>query len=95
MKCLIIIAHPDRKAIEHKNILPTIKMSYKKEGHHVEVVDLYRDGYNPSLFVGDMSNINNNAFAASLAYVGESILSSAIFKVLFDFNASITLSTNP
>ena len=65
MKALIVIAHPDRKAIEHKNILPTIKMIYKKKGYQVEVIDLYRDGYNPFLFIGGMSNINNNAFAKS------------------------------
>lgn len=65
MKALIVIAHPDRKALEHKNIVPTIKMSYKKQGFSVEVLNLYNDGYNPSLFIGDISNINNNAFAKS------------------------------
>jgi len=65
LKVLIVISHPDRKAIEHKNILPTIKMTYKKEGHQVDVIDLYADGYNPSVFIGSISNINNNAFAKS------------------------------
>ena len=63
MKALIIIAHPDRKAVEYKNIIPTIKMFYKKKGLPVDVVDLYENGYNPSMFVGDISNINKNAFA--------------------------------
>ena len=40
-------------------------MSYKKQGFSVEVLNLYNDGYNPSLFIGDISNINNNAFAKS------------------------------
>ena len=63
MKAVIVIAHPDRKALEHKNIVPTIKMSYKKKGLSVEVLNLYNDGYSPSMFIGDISNINNNAFA--------------------------------
>jgi len=65
VKCLIIIAHPNSKSFEHKNILPTIKMLYAKAGHLVEIIDLYSDGYNPSMFIGDISNINNNAFARS------------------------------
>jgi putative NADPH-quinone reductase len=63
LKAVIVIAHPDRKALEHKNIVPTIKMSYKKKGLSVEVLNLYNDGYSPSMFIGDISNINNNAFA--------------------------------
>ena len=63
MKAVVVIAHPDRKALEHKNIVPTIKMSYKKKGLSVEVLNLYNDGYSPSMFIGDISNINNNAFA--------------------------------
>jgi len=65
LKALIVIAHPDKNSIDHRNIVPTIKMSYKKKGHDVEVIDLYLGGYNPSQFVGDISNINNNAFARS------------------------------
>lgn len=40
-------------------------MLYKKAGHDVAVLDLYLDGYNPSLFVGDLSRINDNALAKS------------------------------
>ncbi|MDC1282513.1 NAD(P)H-dependent oxidoreductase [bacterium] len=65
MKALIVIAHPDRKSFGHAKLVPTIKFQYKKLGYDVEVLDLYLDGYNPSSFTGDISNINNNAFARS------------------------------
>ena len=79
MKVLIVVAHPDRNSIELKNIVPTIKMSYKKRGFDVIIINLYNDGYNPSQFIGDISNINNNAFAKS--YRNEVKLADRIFIV--------------
>ena len=38
---------------------------YKKAGNEVSVLDLYSDGYNPSMFIGDLSKINDNALARS------------------------------
>lgn len=65
MNCLIIISHPDKKSFEYKSCLQTIKMLHKKAGHDVSVLDLYADNYNPSMFVGDLSKINDNALAKS------------------------------
>lgn len=79
MKVLIVVAHPDRNSIELKNIVPTIKMSYKKRGFDATIINLYNDGYNPSQFIGDISNINNNAFAKS--YRNEVKLADRIFIV--------------
>ena len=79
MKVLIVVAHPDKNSIELKNIVPTINMSYKKKGYDVTIINLYNDGYNPSQFVGDISNINNNAFAKS--YRNEVKLADKIFIV--------------
>lgn len=69
MNCLIVIAHPDRTSFENTKLLKTIKMCYSKEGHVVTVVDLYLDSYNPSAFVGDLSRINDNAFARSYRHL--------------------------
>jgi len=65
MNCLLIIAHPNPLSFENNKLLKTIGMSYKREGHNINVIDLYKDGYNPSMFVGDLSKINNNAFSKS------------------------------
>ena len=68
MKALIVIAHPDRNAVEHSKLISTIQFQYRKLGYVVEVLDLYDVGYNPSAFIGDVSNINNNAFAKSFRH---------------------------
>lgn len=68
MKVLIVIAHPDRNSVDHSKLISTIRFQYKKLGHTVEVLDLYDIGYNPSTFVGDISHINNNAFAKSFRH---------------------------
>lgn len=69
MNCLIVIAHPDRKSFENTKLIKTLKMRYTKDGHKVNIVDLYLDDYNPSQFVGDLSNINDNAFAKSYRHL--------------------------
>lgn len=69
MNCVIIIAHPDRKSFENTKLIKTIQMCYKIQGHQTQIVDLYLDGYNPSQFVGDLSKINDNAFAKSYRHL--------------------------
>jgi putative NADPH-quinone reductase len=69
MNCLIVIAHPERTSFENTKIVKTIQQNYKRHGHQVNVVDLYLDGYNPSIFIGDISKINDNAFAKSYRHL--------------------------
>lgn len=69
MNCLIVIAHPDRRSFENTKLVKTIQQNYKRHGHQVNVVDLYLDGYNPSFFIGDLSKINDNAFAKSYRHL--------------------------
>lgn len=69
MNCLIVIAHPDQKSFENTKLLKTLKIRYTKDGHKVTVVNLYLDEYNPSQFVGDLSRINDNAFAKSYRHL--------------------------
>lgn len=69
MKCLIVIAHPDRRSFENTKLIKTISMCYKTVGYQIQIVDLYIDGYNPSSFVGDLSKINDNAFAKSYRHL--------------------------
>jgi putative NADPH-quinone reductase len=69
MNCLIVIAHPNPYSIENTRLLSTVKRLYAREGFNVNVVDLYRDGYNPFDFVGDVSNMRNNAFSKSYRHL--------------------------
>lgn len=69
MNCLIVIAHPNPGSFENTKLLKTIQMNYKTKGFTVITVDLYRDGYNPSTFVGDMSNLRNDAFSKSYRHL--------------------------
>lgn len=69
MNCLIVIAHPDQKSFENNKLLKTLKIRYTKDGHKVTIVNLYLDEYNPSQFIGDLSRINDNAFAKSYRHL--------------------------
>lgn len=69
LNCLIVVAHPNPGSIENFQLLRTIQMNYKTRGFTVNTVDLYRDGYNPSIFVGDISNLKNDAFSKSYRHL--------------------------
>lgn len=44
-KCLIVIADKNQQSYTHKAILPTIKRAYQKKGWNIEVINLYREGF--------------------------------------------------
>lgn len=46
-KGIIIISDPDPHGISHKLIKPTIKLLYTKRGFTCDIIDLYRDEFNP------------------------------------------------
>jgi len=69
MKCLIVIAHPNPYSIENTRLLNTVKRLYVRGGIDVNVVNLCRDGYNPFDFVGNVSNMRNNAFSKSYRHL--------------------------
>jgi NAD(P)H dehydrogenase (quinone) len=69
MQCLIIIAHPNRNSIENNKILNTIKRTYIRAGFNVNIANLCNDVYNPFDFVGNISNMKNNAFSKSYRHL--------------------------
>ena len=64
MKCLVVIAHPDRDSLCH--VLAGSAISELSEaGHEVEVEDLYQSGFPPSLTAAERQSYYGPAFDAS------------------------------
>ncbi len=56
-KGIIIVSDPNPHGISHKLIAPTIKLIYSKRGFKCDVVDLYRDEFNPMATDATASNL--------------------------------------
>lgn len=53
MNVLIIYAHPNPNSFNHA-ALEQLKLGFKEGNHKVQVIDLYRDNFNPVLFFDDL-----------------------------------------
>ena len=61
-KCLIVIADKNQQSYTHKAILPTVKRAYQKKGWSLEVINLYREGF-------DITDTNkNNVFVKAFKH---------------------------
>jgi len=61
-KCLIVIADKNQQSYTHKSILPTVKRAYQKNNWSIEVINLYREGF-------DITDTNkNNVFVKSFKH---------------------------
>ena len=57
LKGIIIISDPNPYGISHKLIAPTIKLLYSKRNLKCDVIDLYRDEFNPMATDATASNL--------------------------------------
>lgn len=46
MHCLIVLAHPEEQSF-NAQLAGTAKARFEAQGHTVEIIDLYRDGFDP------------------------------------------------
>lgn len=66
MKCLVVIAHPDADSLCHSLAQSAIQV-LTDAGHEVEVEDLYRSGFSPSMTVVERRSYYAPPFDASTA----------------------------
>jgi putative NADPH-quinone reductase len=65
MKCLVVIAHPDTASLCH-SLARSVVQTLIEAGHEVEIEDLYRSGFPPSMTTAERRSYYAPPFDASM-----------------------------